>query len=421
MNAKTSLRPALIISLLTIFFLSACLTAPLVQSTDQPGGIYTAAAETIMARFTLSAGETAVAQLTQIAQSTPIALAPTLAATTEALPSDTSIPPSLTPLPSATSTATPTATYFVPTVMPTYYPTATWKPPTPTATAIPCNWAQFVRDITVPDGTVFAPGQAFTKTWRLRNIGSCTWKPNYSLVFHSGDRMHTYSTVPLNATVYPGNSVDVSIELVAPSQPGQYRSYWMLSTASGHLFGIGANADRPFWVDIQVVASPSSYAFDFIQQMCNATWRSNTANLPCPGNPSSQDGAVVRVNQPTLESGKLENEPALVTLPAKSQGGWIEGIYPAYKVKAGDHFAADLGCLADSPGCDLTFFLKAQIVGGALVDIASWHEVYDTQITRANVDLSFLAGETVQFILRVVNHGAVNKANAFWLVPSIRR
>lgn len=420
MKAKTSLRPIWIICLATAFFLSACLTAPLALPTAQPGALFTAAAQTVMAQLTLSAGETAVAQLTQIAQSTPIAVAPTTAVPTNPLPVDTEVPPSLTPLPSATPTATPTATYFVPTVMPTYYPTATWKPPTPTATATPCNWVQFVKDVTVPDGTVFAPGQTFTKTWRLRNIGSCTWKPNYSLVFHSGDRMHTYSTVPLNVTVYPGNTADISIELVAPSQTGQYRSYWMLSTANGQLFGIGANGDRPFWVDIQVVAS-SAYAFDFIQQMCNATWRSNTANLPCPGNPSSQDGAVVRINQPSLETGKLENEPALVTLPAKSQGGWIEGIYPAFKVKAGDRFAADIGCLSDSPGCDLTFFLKAQIVGGALVDVASWHEVYDAQITRANVDLSFLAGETVQFILRVVNHGAVNKANAFWLVPSIRR
>ena len=29
--------------------------------------------------------------------------------------------------------------------------------------------AQFLADVTVPDGTRFDPGQAFTKTWKLRN------------------------------------------------------------------------------------------------------------------------------------------------------------------------------------------------------------------------------------------------------------
>ncbi|HGJ66308.1 TPA: hypothetical protein ENS27_13160, partial [bacterium] len=46
-----------------------------------------------------------------------------------------------------------------------------------------CNWAGFVADVTVPDGTSFAPGAAFIKTWRLKNIGTCTWTGKYGLSF----------------------------------------------------------------------------------------------------------------------------------------------------------------------------------------------------------------------------------------------
>ena len=39
--------------------------------------------------------------------------------------------------------------------------------------------AQFVADVTVPDGTRYDPGATFTKTWRLRNIGTCTWTTSW--------------------------------------------------------------------------------------------------------------------------------------------------------------------------------------------------------------------------------------------------
>src|SRR5258706_10212245 len=50
-----------------------------------------------------------------------------------------------------------------------------------------CDWAAYVKDVTIPDGTIFAPGAQFTKTWRLQNIGTCTWTSSYTLVFSSGD------------------------------------------------------------------------------------------------------------------------------------------------------------------------------------------------------------------------------------------
>jgi hypothetical protein len=77
------------------------------------------------------------------------------------------VPPTQPP----TSTPPPTLTPIIPSLTPVV-PTST---PPPTLTPVPCDRAAFVADVTVPDGTNFAPGTTFVKTWRLKNNGSCTW------------------------------------------------------------------------------------------------------------------------------------------------------------------------------------------------------------------------------------------------------
>jgi hypothetical protein len=72
-----------------------------------------------------------------------------------------------------------------------------------TAQAATCDWAQFIADVTVPDGTTYAPGATFRKTWRLRNIGTCTWTTSYSLVFDSGAQMGAPAAVNFPSNVAP--------------------------------------------------------------------------------------------------------------------------------------------------------------------------------------------------------------------------
>src|SRR5512142_1040922 len=79
------------------------------------------------------------------------------------------------------------------------------------ASAATCDWAQFVADVTVPDGTRYDPGATFTKTWRLRNIGTCTWTTSYSMVFDSGTQMGNTTSVAFPNSVAPGATVDVSV------------------------------------------------------------------------------------------------------------------------------------------------------------------------------------------------------------------
>ena len=137
-------------------------------------------------------------------------------------------------------------------------PTATPAPPTntPVPTAIAyCDWAAFITDVTVPDGAQFAPGEVFTKTWRLKNIGTCTWTPDYDIVYSSGAQM-SGTNMQMPGHVAPGQTVDVAVTFTAPSAPGHYISYWMLRNASGKLFGTGGWADETFYVDIYVKDLP---------------------------------------------------------------------------------------------------------------------------------------------------------------------
>jgi len=147
----------------------------------------------------------------------------------------------------------PTQTSIPPTDIPTNTPVPATNTPLPTATAVSyCDWVSFVKDVTVSDGTVFGTLEPFTKTWRLKNRGTCTWTPDYMLVFASGDRMGGTTAVRLPGYVSPGQTVDVSVTLSAPDLPGKYLGYWMLRNPSGTLFGYGDNANQAFYVEIRV-------------------------------------------------------------------------------------------------------------------------------------------------------------------------
>ena len=150
-------------------------------------------------------------------------------------------------------------TQSAPTATPTLFlPSATPVPPTKTAvpTAITyCDWAMFIKDVSIPDGTLLSPGEVFTKTWRLQNRGTCTWNPDYDVVFYGGAQM-SGTTMQIPGYVAPGQTVDVTVTFTAPSAPGHYAGYWLLRNSSGALFGTGTHADETFYVDIYVKDLP---------------------------------------------------------------------------------------------------------------------------------------------------------------------
>jgi hypothetical protein len=155
----------------------------------------------------------------------------------------------LTPSPTLTETLAP--------VTPTITPTLTLTPTVASSVVagVSPDSAEFVSDVTVPDETQFAPAQTFTKTWRIKNIGSTTWTTAYSLVYATGNQMGGASPIPLTSDVAPGSTIDLSVNLTAPNTPGRYVSYWMLHNTSGGNFGVGPNSDQAIYVVINVVGS----------------------------------------------------------------------------------------------------------------------------------------------------------------------
>ncbi len=147
-----------------------------------------------------------------------------------------------------------------PFVTSTPFPTATLSGNTPSNSETPgvANTPQptykvgFVTDVTVPDNTVFEPGTAFKKTWRLRNDGTGMWTSNFRLIFVSGDSMSGPASKTIDQDVAPGDTIDLSVDLVAPSLPKTYKGNWELQTDKGINFGVGPSASSAFTVVIKV-------------------------------------------------------------------------------------------------------------------------------------------------------------------------
>jgi hypothetical protein len=117
--------------------------------------------------------------------------------------------------------------------------------------------AKFIKDVTIADGSKLEPGEYFTKTWRIQNVGTCTWNSDYKFVFASGDLMAGPAFQSLaNSHVPPGAMLDVSVQLRAPDDPGSYRGYWRFLDSKGGDFGLTSGGS--VWVDIKVEENSSS-------------------------------------------------------------------------------------------------------------------------------------------------------------------
>jgi len=119
--------------------------------------------------------------------------------------------------------------------------------------------ARHVKDVTIPDGTKLAPKTAFVKTWRVRNEG-LEWPAGSRLIFISkkGDHMEGPEFVPVEGPVLPNTEIDISVNLVAPEEPGLYTGVWRMCTAEGKKFG------QRLWVSVTVTSSSSSDEFEHI-------------------------------------------------------------------------------------------------------------------------------------------------------------
>jgi hypothetical protein len=293
-------------------------------------------------------------------------------------------------------------------------------PPTPQKPVTYCDWATFAKDVSVPDGTVFTPGTQFTKTWRLQNIGTCSWTSSYSLVFSNGNNMGGASaTAVFSGNVNPGQFVDISINLSAPAAEGSYRGYWLLRNANGVLFGLGPSDKDPFYVDIKVVGGMTR-VFDFANNFCSAAWNSGAGNLGCT-TAGSNKGYAAKVDNPQLENGQTYNGPGLLTVPENINNGYLQGYYPAFAVQKGDRFRAFINCAYQSNGCNGIFRLDYQINNEPVKTIWQLAEAYEGQFYTVDTDLSPLAGNQVKFIITILANGSADNDKLLWAGPRIDR
>lgn len=119
----------------------------------------------------------------------------------------------------------------------------------------PWNNSNFVADVTIPDGTILAPGAQFVKKWRMRNSGNTTWGEGYHWTFDGGSQMGG-PTVVATSPVNPNATWDPMVTLVAPSAPGTYRGYWRTRGPSGTKFGTRV------WVEIVVANNSTIFVHD---------------------------------------------------------------------------------------------------------------------------------------------------------------
>lgn len=159
-----------------------------------------------------------------------------------------------------TDTPQPPASFVTSTLPPTKpsisNPTKTTSTPDetaePTVTSPPncTDKVVLIDDVTYPDNTQVEAGEHFTKTWRFKNTGTCPWL-GYSIVFLTGDGFISPESAPIPETM-AGETVDISIDLIAPETSGESTAYFVLKNADGELIPIGT--EKSFWVKIIVVA-----------------------------------------------------------------------------------------------------------------------------------------------------------------------
>jgi hypothetical protein len=243
------LKKLVIIPLTLLALILAGCNLPQVSSPTPNGAsiAFTQSAQTVEARLTELASFNTPAATDETVVPTPIQLA--------------------TSTPSQLSTNTPIV--------------ATVSAATPTPL---CDVGNFISDVTVPDGTKFNPNTAFTKTWRLKNVGACTWTTSYAAVFDSGSQLGAPAAVSLTQNVPPGGTVDISIPMTAPATNGTYRGDWKLRNASGVIFGLGSTASKTYYVTIDVgnISQSTAYNLSIISALRSGQVEREYCPAPAP-------------------------------------------------------------------------------------------------------------------------------------------
>lgn len=334
--------------------------------------------------------------------------------------------PAGTAQPEGSSPPQPNQTFTIP----TFTPAGSAQ-----GTPLPCDRVRFIKDVTIPDEMDLSPGEAFTKTWRLQNAGTCPWTIGYLLYFESGNIMGGPTSQYLTSQpVLSGEVVDVSVDLVAPMEIGAYQGNWKLRNVKGEGFGIGDD-EKAFWVMINVVEGAGTM-FDFNARADEADWGSGSSPVDYadvgeetlvfdqPGD--TEDPYVALLDQQFLEGGELSGV-LLAAYPPHGAGNYVIGRFPNYRVNSGDLLFGRVGLTTNFSGScgngDVTFRITIMIAGDPSTrnTLWEWNEVCDSRMKPFEIDLDSYQGEMVQIFLVVIANSDSTDNLAVWDSLSIHR
>lgn len=229
-------KPVTTLLFIAALTLTACNMGATPAPTIDMNAINTAAFETAVAQISVGQTQTALA-----------APSATLLPTNTSAPLVTVVlPANETVLPTAAGGALPTVSFNTTpiTPLPGFTPLVSPVPPAATnSLGDACNNSAFEGDVTIPDGSVIAPGTNFKKVWKLRNTGTCTWDQGYAFVYLGGSKPdldgYTYQFRDKNTDdfVAAGEAIDIGINLTAPCAPGKYEGHWRMQNDKGYFFG----------------------------------------------------------------------------------------------------------------------------------------------------------------------------------------
>lgn len=155
-----------------------------------------------------------------------------------------------------------------------------------------CAKASLVSDSPV-DGIILKPGEQFTKTWQITNTSNCVWDTSYKIVFWDGDIMGGGYVYPLPQVTGPGQTIPISLVLIAPTADGAYRSEWKLQTPDKINYGVGAY-NAAFYTEI-VVSSSLKQKYAVTKMELSVTREPKTG---CPANTTYTAYATFTTNGP---------------------------------------------------------------------------------------------------------------------------
>ena len=237
-------------------------------------------------------------------------------------------------------------------------------------------------------------------------------------------------SVPITAQINPETNGEISVSMVAPSEPGSYRGVWQLHDLAGEPFG------PEMYLEIEVLpADPtdvnvsssgdSEVLYDFIANADEATWSAgNTTYTPADTRVTEEleipaPQGLVATGIGLLRGNQESADNVLLTYP-DADLGFIEGKYVVdTPLQPTDTLVANLGfpklsILSDDGVIFEVVFTPDDDSEG--VQILSTNVQYQDSPVADVVPLSGIeAGQTGTFTVRVLGGDSLSRDYAVWI------